>query len=323
MPLRYDSVISEHQAVRQSAGFFDVSHLGRFSLKGEGAHLAIRRLLCNNIEKISPGRCQYSMILNTTGGIIDDLIVWWWDDDHFWVMPNATNHMRVMGAFREEPGVAVEDLRETTALIAVQGPEAGDRLSAILGSAPARLHTEVIEWDGAPVLMAGTGYTGEKGAEICLRPGAAAALVEALVESGVTPVGLGARDTLRLEAGLTLWGEDIDETTTPLEAGLGFAVSYDHDFVGRDALAGQRETGPDRALTGFVLEERGVPRHGYRLRSESGGTGSVTSGNISPMLGRGIGLGYLSPPPGEGERIEVEIRDRWVPGRVAKAPFHQ
>lgn len=323
MPLRYDSVIVEHQAVRRSAGFFDVSHLGRFSLKGEGTHQAIDKLLCNDIERISPGRCQYTMILNPDGGIIDDLIIWWWERDDFWVMPNAANHQRVMAAFDAEPGTVVHDLRETTALVAVQGPDATERLVAILGSAPARLRTEVSEWEGSPLMMAGTGYTGEAGSEMCVRPDAAGALVDALVEAGVVPVGLGARDTLRLEAGLTLWGEDIDESTTPLEAGLGFAVSYDHDFVGRDALIRQKEAGLTRSLVGFVLEDRGVPRHGHRLRSQTGGVGSVTSGNISPMLGQGIGLGYVSPPPADGERIEVEIRDRWVPARLAKAPFHK
>lgn len=323
MPVRYDSVIVEHQAVRRSAGFFDVSHLGRFSLKGEGAHHAVRRLLCNDIERISPGRCQYTMILNPDGGVVDDLIVWWWEEGHFWVMPNAVNHHRVMAAFDAEPDTIVEDLRETTALVAVQGPEAVEHLNAIIGSAPARLRAEVTEWKGAPVSMAGTGYTGEPGAELCLRPGDAGALVDALVDSGVVPVGLGARDTLRLEAGLTLWGEDIDESTTPLEAGLGFAVSYDHEFVGREALLRQREGGLSKALVGLVLEDRGVPRHGHLLRSEQGGEGVVTSGNISPVLGRGIGLGYLSPPPAEDEVIQVEIRDRWVPARLTRGPFHK
>ena len=323
MPVRYDSVIAEHQAVRRSAGFFDVSHLGRFSLKGEGTHQALDKLLCNDIERISPGRCQYTMILNPDGGIVDDLIIWWWEREHFWVMPNAANHQKVMAAFDAEPGTVVDDLRETTALVAVQGPDATERLVAILGSAPSRLRTEVTEWEGSPVLMAGTGYTGEAGSEVCLRPGAAGALVDALVEAGVVPVGLGARDTLRLEAGLTLWGEDIDESTTPLEAGLDFAVSYTHEFVGRDALISQREQGVSRVLVGFVLEERGVPRHGHRLRTPEGGEGEVTSGNMSPVMGQGIGMGYISPPPEGDERLEVEIRGRWVRAHLAKPPFHK
>jgi aminomethyltransferase len=263
------------------------------------------------------------MTLNADGGIVDDLIVWWWEPNHFWVMPNAANHPRVMAAFDDEPGTIVEDLRDTTALIAVQGPEATRILESILRSAPGRFRTGESDLAGSPVRMAGTGYTGEAGVEVCLEPPAALALVEALVGAGVAPVGLGARDTLRLEAGLTLWGEDIDETTSPLEAGLGFAVSFDHDFVGRDALMRQQEQGLNRALVGFVLEDRGVPRHGHLLRTSAGGGGVVTSGNMSPMLGKGIGLGYISPPPGEGHVLEVEIRDRWLPARLAKGPFHK
>ena len=171
--------------------------------------------------------------------------------------------------------------------------------------------------------MAGTGYTGEKGAEVCLDEGVAGSFVSALDELGVVAAGLGARDTLRLEAGLPLWGEDIDEETTPLEAGLDFAVAMDHEFVGREALAEQMEKGVSRQLVGFVLEDRGVPRHGHRIRSASGGIGTVTSGNMSPMIEKGIGLGYLTPPPSAGEALEVEIRDRWIPARLVEPPFHK
>ena len=170
--------------------------------------------------------------------------------------------------------------------------------------------------------MAGTGYTGERGGEICINSESADQLVTALVETGVTLCGLGARDTLRLEAGLPLWGEDIDETTTPLEAGLGYAVTLDHDFVGREALATQQASGITRRLVGFVMDGRGVPRHGYRVRTASGG-GSVTSGNISPILDKGVGLAYVSPPPRLGEAIEVEIRTRMVPATIVKPPFYK
>ncbi len=323
MPVRYGSVISEHQAVRHSAGWFDVSHLGRFSLIGDGTTGALRRLLCNDLGRIGPGRCQYTMILNDQGGIIDDLIVWWRTQGRFWVMPNAANHRRVMAVFGTEPDVEVHDLREHTVMLAVQGPEAPAAVESILGSVSSRMRSSSVEWHGSRVEMAGTGYTGEPGAEICLQPETALDFVDALAGAGVTPAGLGARDTLRLEAGLSLWGEDIDETTTPLEAGLGFAVSWEHEFVGREALMRQKEEGVSRARVGFILDDRGVPRHGHRLRTGSGGEGTVTSGNISPMLGTGIGLGYVSPPPAVDDTIEVEIRARWVPARIAKPPFHR
>ena len=324
MPVQYGSVLAEHRAVRTSAGVFDVTHLGRFELTGPGSRAALRRLLCNDVDRISPGRCQYTMILNEAGGIIDDLIVWWWEEDRFWVMPNAANHDRVMGLFAAEHGSEVADLRETTVLLAVQGPDAPAVLENVLGQAPMRMRTTTTTWDGAAVMMAGTGYTGEGGGEICAAPEIAGDLLTALVGAGAAPAGLGARDTLRLEAGLTLWGQDIDETTTPLEAGLRFAVSYGRDFVGEAALARQEKLGLDRTLVGFVLEDRGVPRHGHLMRSSTGSMGVVTSGNMSPILGRGVGLGYLSPPMTEvGEVIEVEVRDQWLRGHLANPPFHK
>lgn len=322
MPLQYESVLAEHRAVRTGAGVFDVTHLGRFELNGDGAHAAIRRLLCNDIDRIAPGRCQYTMILGEDGGIIDDLIVWWWDDSRFWVLPNAANHHRVMGLFDAQPGTLVNDLRETTVMLAVQGPDAQGALQGIVGMAPKRFRIESAEWNGTQVAMAGTGYTGEAGAEVCLEPRAASAFMDELTAHGVIPAGLGARDTLRLEAGLSLWGEDIDETVTPLEAGLGAFVRFDHDFIGREALVRLQEDGLPRIRVSFVLDERGVPRHGHRVRSVSGGTGNVTSGNMSPMLGQGIGLALIGPPPSPDEPLEVEIRDRWIPATQKQPPFH-
>lgn len=324
MPVQYESVLAEHKAVRTSAGFFDVTHLGRFELRGPGAYHALQRLLCNNLDLIEPGRSQYSMMLNDDGGVIDDLIVWWWDPELFWVLPNAANHPRVMEVFASQPDCTVVDLQKTTVMVALQGPEAPTVFEEVLGESPRRFRTLKLDWHGEELSTAGTGYTGERGGEICAPPDAGVKLVESLAEAGVTPCGLGARDTLRLEAGLALWGEDIDETTTPLEAGLDFAVDFNHEFVGREALLQQREAGLQRRLAGFVLEGKGIPRHGYQVRTPQGGEGTVTSGNLSPMLGRGIGLAYVSPPPeAEGGPVEVEIRSRWVPGRFAKPPFHR
>ena len=313
LPVSYQSVIAEHKAVRSGVGWFDVSHLGRFELTGPGARDAIRSLLCNDIDRIEPGRSQYTMILNEEGGIIDDLIVWWWGPDRFWVMPNAANQERVISEFAAHPGCLATDLRSHTVLIAVQGPEAPGVIESVLGVRLAR--GEVVEafWEGETVSMAGTGYTGERGGELCLGGTAARRLVERFLEAGVVPCGLGSRDTLRLEAGLPLWGQDIDESTTPLEAGLGFAVAMDHEFTGRGRLVAQKEHGINRSLTGLVLQERGIPRHGHPVRS-GGSEGIVTSGNLSPMLDRGVALAYLAPPPApESTFAEIEIRDKWLP----------
>lgn len=323
MPVQYESVLAEHRAVRTGVGIFDVTHLGRFSLEGTGARAALRRLLCNDIERIEAGRCQYTMVLNPSGGVVDDLIVWWRGADDFWPMPNAANHTSVMDIFRAEPDCVVQDLQTETVFLAVQGPESGALVEEVLGVKPGRFRNLRVETTFGTVSMAGTGYTGEAGAELCVDTSIGEVVMKAFVDAGATPCGLGARDTLRLEAGLPLWGEDIDETTTPLEAGLDFAVSLDHDFVGRQKLVSQKETGLDRRLAGFVLESRGIPRHDHEVRTGSGGEGRVTSGNISPMLGTGVGMAYVSPPVEIGDSIEVKIRDRWVPGRVAEPPFHQ
>ncbi|MGB7860202.1 MAG: glycine cleavage system aminomethyltransferase GcvT, partial [Acidimicrobiia bacterium] len=310
MPVQYDSVLAEHRAVRNRSGFFDVTHLGRFELEGHGAREAIRRLLCNDIDRIEPGRCQYTMILNEDGGIIDDLIVWWWDDERFWVLPNAGNHRRVMDVFAEQPECVVTDLQETTVMIALQGPEAPAVFEEVLGIAPRRFGVTHTNWRNRDVSIAGTGYTGEDGGEICTDADTGRELLEVLVESGVTPSGLGARDTLRLEAGFPLWGEDIDEATTPYEAGLRFAVSLDHDFVGRPRIEQQAEDGVERLLCGLVVEDRGIPRHGYPVRTPEGAEGVVTSGNMSPMLGTGVALAYFEPPPNDvGGPAEVQIRE--------------
>jgi aminomethyltransferase len=323
MPVQYESVLAEHKAVRSHVGVFDVTHLGRFELTGPGAYTAIRKLLCNDIDRIEPGRCQYTMILNDSGGIIDDMIIWWWEQDRFWVLPNAANQERVTQIFAAEHDCVVAELQTSTVFLAVQGPDANDAIRDVCGEAPKRFRTNEVEWHGGTLAIAGTGYTGEAGGEICTDPKTGEALLAAFVNAGAVPCGLGSRDTLRLESGLSLWGEDIDETTTPLEAALKFAVSLDHDFVGKEALEHQAAGGVDRLLTGFILSERGIPRHGHQVRTSDSGTGVVTSGNMSPMLQTGVGMAYVSPPPDLEETIEVQIRSRWVNGRLAKPPFHK
>ena len=321
MPVQYQSVLAEHRAVREHAGWFDVSHLGRFRWQGSGAREALRALLSNDVDLIEPGRTQYHLLLNETGGIEDDLLVWWWEPDLFWVLPNASTQDRVIEYFRQfDPGVDSEDLRKSTVMIAIQGPEAPGVIESIFGVAPKRFRTYEVSLDGGPVWLAGTGYTGERGGELVTDPDTGERVIKALADAGVVPCGLGARDTLRLEAGLLLAGQDFDAATNPLEAGLEFAVAFDHDFVGREALERVREHGVERRLAGFTLPGRLIPRHGHKLRAGSS-EGLVTSGNFSPMLEQGIGLGYLTPPTGGDP--QVEIRGVWEQATRVDLPFYR
>jgi aminomethyltransferase len=322
MPLQYESVLAEHRAVRSTGGWFDVSHLGRFSIRGASARIALRRLLTNDIDALAVGRTQYTLMLNEQGGIEDDLLVWRWGDERFWVLPNAATHDMVLARFREAAaGAEIVDLRETTAMVAVQGPAMPGLLTDIVGRWPKRFTTDEISEGDDSLRVAGTGYTGERGGEVVGDPSLASNLVERLLAAGVTPCGLGARDTLRLEAGLLLAGQDFGPSTNPYEAGLETAISWDHDFVGSQALAEVREEGPSRKLVAFTLPGRKIPRHGYRLRAGDS-VGEVTSGNFSPMLEKGIGLGYLAPPPGD-EPLEVEIRGVWEAAERAELPFYR
>jgi aminomethyltransferase len=323
MPVQYGSVLAEHRAVRGSAGWFDVTHLGRFELTGSGAEPALLRLLSNDITGIAPGGTQYTLMLDDRGGIVDDLVIWWWEPDRYWVFPNAVNHHRVMAAFSTEPGCTVRDLQTETILIAIQGPKAPALIEELFGEAPRRFHTATHPWESGEIALAGTGYTGERGGEVSTDAETGRHLAERLISLSVVPCGLASRDTLRLETGLPLWGSDIDESTTPLEAGLDFAVDLDHDFRGRSALKAQMRVGPSRRLIGFALDDKGIPRHGHKVRTPEG-EGEVTSGNLSPLLDTGIGLAYVSPPPApETAGIEVQIRERWIRGRIVEPPFHK
>lgn len=320
MPVQYESVLAEHQAVRSDVGVFDVSHLGRLEVRGPGITDTLRSLFSNDVASYEPGRTHYTLLLSPEGGILDDLVVWRWGPDEYWVMPNAANSNLVRDRIQQEAGplVEVEDIRPTTVMLAVQGPNAPALLEAVLGEAPRRFRT----LEKGTARCAGTGYTGERGGEVCVPVHRAEELFDALVAGGATPCGLGARDTLRLEAGLPLWGADIDAGTTPLEAGLEFAVSWDHAFEGKDALRRQQRQGVSRKLAGLVMADRGIPRHGYPVRSGDS-EGEVTSGNISPGLNRGIALAYLSPPVEQGEPAQVEIRGSWVPASIEAPPFYR
>ena len=323
MPLQYEGTLAEHRAVRSSCGVFDVSHLGRFELAGVGAFDLLDRLLCNDLRRIGPGRAQYTMMLTPEGGVVDDLIVWWLEDERFVVLPNAANHEAVMAAFADEApaDAVVTDLRGESALLAVQGPDAPGLVESVLGAAPKRFRVLDALGPGGSVVAAGTGYTGERGAEIMITADAAPEVLDGLLEAGAVPCGLGARDTLRLEMGLALWGQDLDTSTTPLEADLAWVVGWDHDFIGKEALLEQRDQGIPKRLVGFRFDGRVIPRNGHAMRCGDS-VGTVASGNFSPVLGVGIGMGYLAPPPPEGAgTVEVEIRGDWQQARIVEPPF--
>lgn len=320
MPVQYSSVLSEHKAVRETAGVFDVSHLGRFSFRGDTALHGLSTALSNDPAKLAPGRTQYTMALNDGGGVIDDIILWRWSEDEFWVIPNAGNAGRVMDiCWRAAPDAHAGDLRPSTVTLAVAGPDAPALMEAVLGVAPRRSHLTETVFDGHHAWVAGTGYTGERGGEVVIAHAGAAPLLDRLIAGGAQPCGLGARDTLRLEAALPLWGQDLDETITPLEARLEFAVSFTHDFTGRPSLERQLEEGLGRHRILFATEGRTIPRHGHALRAgERGGT--VSSGNFGPTVGHGIGMGYLDGAPSdEITSVEVEIRGEWHPARVVSS----
>jgi aminomethyltransferase len=321
MPVQYEGVLAEHEAVRTDVGVFDVSHLGRFEVMGEGSTDLLVSQLCNDVTRVEPGRAQYTMALNEKGGIEDDIIVWRLGDERYWVMPNGTNFDGIIERFEAAApdSVDIGEIRSRSVLLAVQGPNAPDIIARTIGFMPGRFRLASGTFEGYGVTAAGTGYTGEKGAEVFIDAEGAEALWNALVAAGAKECALGARDTLRLEMGYPLWGHDLDAETSPLEAGLGWVVSWGHDFVGKAALVAQKDN-LTKKLVAFTTQGRAIPREGYQVTTDTG-TGIVSSGNYSPTLHHGIAMAYVSPPPGSGESITVEIRHRPVPGVLGKLPF--
>ena len=330
MPIRYGSVLDEHRACRTGAVVFDVSHMGSVWLRGPGALDALQGLLTNDLGRIGPGRAQYTHLLDDEASVVDDLIVWWVGEEEFLVIPNASNTTAALAALSGAAaglagGVDVEHATERRALLAVQGPEARRRLAAL---APAA--AEVAPFGVAPMTLeggvsgfvGGTGYTGEDGVELFVPVEAAADVWRALVEAGVTPAGLGARDTLRLEMGYPLHGHELGPGITPLQAGLGWVIGWDKPtFVGRDALVAEKERGPARKLAGILLADRQVPRAQCPVLIGGEAVGEVTSGNVSPLLERGIALAFLPPGTSPGTEVEIDIRGRAAAGEVVRPPF--
>ena len=331
-------IIKEHGAVRSAAGLFDVSHMGEAVVRGSGATGAIQRLVTNDVGKVQDGGALYTVICTPEGGIVDDCIVYRRSGDEYWIVLNASNTAKDLAWIREVVGAdaEVEDRSDATGLLAIQGPRAVgivDRLAdAALADVPkfAFADTRVA---GVPCLAARTGYTGEDGFELACPADRTAELWTALLDAGegdgLVPVGLGARDTLRLEARLYLYGNDIDETTTPYEAGLGWVVKLDKgDFVGREPLARQKAEKPGRRLVGFTMSGRGIPRHGYPIvdRSREGDPkiGTVTSGGPGISVGSPIGLGYVPRTHARaGTELTVECRGKDVTATVVKGPFYR
>ena len=328
MPVNYGSQIEEHHAVRRDAGMFDVSHMCIVDLRGGRVRDFLRRLLANDVAKLSqPGKALYSCMLRDDGGVIDDLIVYFLEPERYRMVVNAGTRDKDVAWLREHAsafGVAVEP-RTDLAMIAVQGPNARPKAAQVLEPATAERALQLGPFfglDTGTLFVARTGYTGEDGWEIAMPAGEAAAYWQKLLTAGVRPCGLGARDTLRLEAGMNLYGNDMDETTSPLESGLGWTVAWepqDRDFIGRGALAAQKASGDVRKFVGLLLEDRAVLRQHQKVIVANVGEGEVTSGTFSPTLQRSIGFARV--PAQTPDRCEVEIRGKLVPARVVRPPF--
>ncbi len=350
MPVQYSSIVAEHEAVRTKAGLFDVCHMGEFLVYGPDATSYINKLVTNDVTKVSDKQCMYTPMCKDDGCIIDDLIVYRYGRDRYMLVVNASNiekdlawakavRKRYIDEAREykenfsEKDLVIQDISEKTSLIALQGPKSQDILSKAAEEDVSRLKRFHIMEDvgigDSKAVISRTGYTGEDGFEIYAQSDCAKDIWEKIMAAGkghgLLPCGLGARDTLRLEAALMLYGNDIDEDKTPLEAPLSWTVKLDKkDFVGKDALLKQKENGVKTNLVGLELTEKGIPRTGYSVTSKGQPIGKVTSGTYSPTLKKSIGLAYVTPKfSADGTQLEVVIRDKPVAAKVVKTPFYR
>ncbi|WP_436796077.1 glycine cleavage system aminomethyltransferase GcvT [Actinospongicola halichondriae] len=319
MPLSYaDGTVAEHRACRTGAVAFDVSHLGTVRVEGPEAFERLQATLTNDLHRIGPGRAQYTHLLDERdASVVDDIIVWWVSDGRFDVMPNASNTDGVVAA------IGGTDVTATRAVIAIQGPEARTVLAKIAPDAAAVARFAVAEftWQGELCVVAGTGYTGEDGVECAVPAAVAPSFWDAVLEAGATPAGLGARDTLRLEAGLPLHGHELGAGITSLQAGLGWVVRWDTEFRGKSALAAEKEAGVARKLRGLRCEGRRPPRDGNPVLIDGSTVGVVTSGNFSPMLETGIAMAFLPPETPDGTAVEIDVRGKPVAAEVVPMPF--
>lgn len=335
MPVSYEGVNTEHETVRNNVGVFDVSHMGEFLITGPMALDLIQKVTSNDASKLGNGKAQYSCLPNDKGGIVDDLIVYKIADEKYLLVVNASNIQKDWDwiSSHNSMGATMRDLSSEYSLLAIQGPKAAAAMQSLtsVDLETMKFYTfEVADFAGIEnVIISSTGYTGSGGFEIYCKNSEVKQIwdnvFEAGADYGIKPVGLAARDTLRLEMGYCLYGNDIDDTTSPIEAGLGWVTKFSKDFVHAEALAKQKEHGAERKLVGFELEERGIPRQGYDIVDGNGKTiGVVTSGTMSPSLGKGIGLGYVPSVLAEpGSKINIQVRKNAIPATVVKLPFYK
>jgi len=336
MPVEYAGLINEHMAVRRAAGLFDVSHMGELEVRGPAALAFLQRVTSNDVARLKDGQAQYSALPNDSGAPLDDVIVYRRGAERYMLVVNASNVEKDFAWLRSRgpEGCEVSDESDAWALLALQGPRAQEILQPLAGvdlSSIAYYHFAEGTVDGHPATIARMGYTGEDGFEIFVSPDHAEPLWRRLIEAGrdkgVQPAGLGSRDTLRLEARMCLYGNDMDETTSLVEAGLGWIVSLDEakgDFPGRAVLEAQKKGGPPRKLVGFEVTGRGIARHGYTVSLDGKPVGPVTSGSYAPYLQKNIGLCYLpAARAAAGTALEVDVRGRHVPARVVPTPFYK
>ncbi|MFD3002527.1 glycine cleavage system aminomethyltransferase GcvT [Pontibacter toksunensis] len=335
MPVRYSSDIEEHNTVRNAVGIFDVSHMGEFMLRGPQALELIQRITSNDASKLTDGKVQYSCFPNEEGGIVDDLLVYRFSEEEYMLVVNASNIEKDWAWVSKynTNGVEMENISDELSLFAVQGPKAVEALQSLTKiDLPAMVYYtfEKGEFAGVQdVIVSATGYTGSGGFEIYVKNEDAQAVFEAVMEAGrrfgIKPIGLGARDTLRLEMGFCLYGNDINDTTSPLEAGLGWITKFDKDFINADKLKAQKEAGVTRKLIAFEMLEKAIPRAHYDIVNEEGEkVGEVTSGTMAPSLGKGVGLGYVTQDLSKvGTEIFVRVRNKDMKAQVVKLPFYK
>jgi aminomethyltransferase len=336
MPVQYVGVLDEHRAVRTSVGLFDVSHMGEIEAVGRRALDFVQYVTCNDASKLTPGRAQYSGLMTPRGTFVDDLLVHKFSDERYFMVVNASNtdkdYAYLCAQAAGFDGVDVHNRSDDYAQLAVQGPRALEVLQGLTSAKLAEIkYYRFVEAtvDGVPAIIARTGYTGEDGFEVYVAPEHGPRVWRKLLQEGkdfgIMPVGLGARDTLRFEACMALYGNDIDDTTTPLEAGLDWIVKFEKEgFLGREALVRQRSAGIKRKLVGFEMKGRGIARHGYPIWSGGAVVGNVTSGTHAPTLGKALGMGYVPVElSGPGSKFDVEIREQKVAAEVVETPFYR